>query len=92
MSSPAPRSSRRRTAGAIAAAGLAIAGFTITAGPAEAGTTYTNAYNTMKACQTNQRSLGHSSSIRIVKSCYEYYYACHDIQCSIGYAFSWTYR
>jgi hypothetical protein len=52
----------------------------------------TQTYNTLRACQSAQRSMGHNSSIRITEPCYSYRFNCYGNQCQIAYAFSWEYR
>jgi len=75
------------TAGVIAIMGMAA----VIAPAAGASATYTKAYSTMRACQTNQRSTGHNSSVRITQTCYSYQFDCNGNSCHYGYAFEYKY-
>ena len=86
---------RSRALVALAAAALACTSLVVVAPASQAAPAryaYSSAYNTMSACQAAQRSMGHSSAIRITKSCYSYKFNCYGIQCQIAYAFEWEYR
>jgi hypothetical protein len=75
----------------LATSGLGVA-TVLAATPAQASAVHYNTYGSLRACQLDQRSLGHQSSIRIVSPCTEYDYGCTPGQCQVEWNLAWAYR
>lgn len=76
----------------VAAVFVALSGTFLAFAPqAGASGTYTNVYSSLRSCQLDQRSYGHSSGIRITTACHSYTYNCIPGQCNVGYKFSYKY-